>query len=597
MKAITEKQALALAEKLVTLYYRKRTPKAVLPYMDARITCIGTGEYELSMSLTEIQAALEKEHAEYNGSFTIQDIQVSFTPTAGGGVLYGTLQAVPEDSTLSKEDVRITAVLEQADDGPKIVHLHFSHADAAQREGAYFVRASSRGRNACLLRALKRREQQLSNLTRYIPGGAHQCANDGELTLLSMSDGFLSMFGYTREDIKERFDDKFMRMIYPADREKMAKSIQQQLKTGPELDLEYRVICKSGRPMWVLDKGRILNSGCGSACYYCLLIDITERREQQEALRLSLERHKVIMNQTNDIIFEWDILRDTLEFSANWKKKFGYMAISKNISSEIPLSDNIHREDKPAFIKLMQDTAAGAPYSETEFRIRDENKRFYWCRIRATAQFDTDGRAIKAVGVITDIDDDKRQKQALIQQAENDALTGIYNKATLSALVEQRIQRSAPHGFDALFFIDVDHFKAVNDTYGHLCGDAVLSDVAAALTDCVRTSDLVGRIGGDEFLVYLSDISSKTAAVQKAAQLLEALHRIQPAADAPPITCSIGAVVVPHGTVDYHTLYRHADSALYRRKRIGRGGASFWNPAETDTEASVESTAILSENT
>lgn len=579
---INEQDALTFVENLVTLYFGKRDIAALPDYMEERTSWIGTGEGELSRNLTDARNALMLELSEYSGIFTVTAACLTFMPLSStAGIVYGTLKAVPGDPALSDEDMRLSVALEQTESGLKLVHMHFSHADWAQEQGRYFVKQAARADNVSLRMELDIRERQLANLTQNIPGGAHQCANDPCLTLLSMSDGFLSMFGYTKEEVETLFEGKYIEMVYPSDRAGMIKSVYEQLQHGSDIELEYRVLCKNGQPVWVLDKGRLIDSGNGNCCFYCLLIDITVRKHQQEELRLSLERHQVIMDQAADIIFEWDIRKDTLSFSANWQKKFGYRAIDDRISSRIPFSENIHKEDVTAFVKIMKDTAAGVPYSETEFRIKDITGRYYWCRIRATAQYTSDGRPVKAVGVIVDIDEEKKQKQALIELAQYDTLTGIYNKATINALVEKRMQgkplscKGMP-GYQALLIIDVDHFKLVNDTYGHLCGDSVLSDVAAALKGCTRSSDLVGRIGGDEFLIYLPEVADEETVRRKAKRILEAAGCIRPEPGASPITCSIGAAVLPQGNIGYQVLYKCADNALYRQKDCGRGGVTFF---------------------
>lgn len=595
LEKLDKQEALRFSYELLSLYFEKRDINTLAHHMEERTSWIGTGEGELCGNLMEAGAALSADFAEYDGAFTLMDQSLSFVPFAGlGGMVYGTLRAIPDDITLSDEDIRFSAMLEQTENGTKLLHIHFSHADIAQEHGDYFVKQTARSDNQSLRAELNIRERQLANLTKNIPGGAHQCANDPNMTLLSMSDGFLSMFGYTKEEIETQFDGKFINMVYPGDRAAMIKATYAQLENGSDLELEYRVLQKNGQPIWVLDKGRLLDDGNGGTCFYCLLINITQRKRQQEELRLTLERHKVIVDQATDIIFEWDILHDTLEFSPNWKKRFGYEAIDKKISEKVPLSQNIHPEDMPAFIKIMKDTAAGVPYSETEFRIRNLAGKYYWCRIRATTQYSADGRPIKAVGVIVDIDEEKKQKQELMQQAQYDVLTGIYNKATINALIERRM--SEKYAFDAgmpnyhaLMIIDVDHFKAVNDNYGHLCGDSVLSDVAAALKGSVRSGDLVGRIGGDEFLVYLPEVTDEAAVRRKTEQMIQALSFIRPEAGAPPITCSIGVAMLARTQNHYEALYQAADSALYRQKNNGKAGFVFYEP---EMEASAFSQPI-----
>lgn len=581
-RELDEQEALRFSKELISLYYEKRDMSTLADYIADCTSWIGTGEGELCRNSEEAAAALASELLEYGDCFTVTSTDFYFTPlSANGGVVYGTMRATPNDNMLSEENIRLSAVVEDAGDGMNLLHLHFSHADMEQEPGHYFVKKTARTDNQSLRAELNMRERQLANLTKNIPGGAHQCANDPNMTLLSMSDGFLDMFGYTKEEIETQFDGKFINMVYPGDRAEMIKATYAQLENGSDLELEYRVLQKNGQPIWVLDKGRLMDDGNGGKCFYCLLIDITERKRQQEELRLSLERHKVIVDQASDIIFEWDILKDTLDFSPNWKKRFGYDAIDKQISGRILLSQNIHPEDMPAFVKIMKDTAAGAPYSEAEFRIRNLAGKYYWSRIRATTQYNADGCPINAVGVIVDIDEEQKEKQELMQQAHYDVLTGIYNKATINALVEQRLQGKYLSGnglldYHALLIIDVDHFKAVNDTYGHLCGDSVLSDVAAALKGNVRSGDLMGRIGGDEFLVYLPEVTEEASVRHKTEQLMQALSCIRPEASAPPITCSIGVAVLPRSQKDYEMLYQAADSALYSRKNDGRNGFSFY---------------------
>lgn len=446
------------------------------------------------------------------------------------------------------------------------LHTHFSPPD--------LPRDSSQN----LSMELDLRNRQLELLNRNIPGGAHQCKNDPNFTLISMSDSFLSMVGYTREEVHTLFHNHFIEMVYPSDRALLLSTTREQLQKGRDIELEYRLLCKSGPPIWILDKGRLLDDGSGEENFFCLLIEITARKQEQEELRLSLERYQIIMDQATDIIFEWDIREDTLHFSPNWYKKFGYQPISEQISGRIPLSKNIHPQDMPAFVKIMRDSAAGVPYSETEFRIRAICDRYDWCRIRATTLFDSDHRAVKAVGVIIDIGNEKKQTQTLLDMAQKDALTGLYNKATIKSLVEHCMQENKGCGMQALFILDVDHFKDVNDCYGHPAGDSLLSSVAETIRKSIRQCELAGRIGGDEFLIYLPHVNSQDSAVKKAEQLIASLSMLSPEIGAPPISCSIGVAAFSSEDMTFQSLYKCADCALYARKKNGRGGVTLYSP-------------------
>lgn len=304
--------------------------------------------------------------------------------------------------------------------------------------------------------------------------------------------------------------------------------------------------------------------------------EITVRKQEQEELRLRLEQYQIIMNQTTDILFEWDIRKDILKFSANWKKKFGYEPITSDISSQIPLSENVHPDDMGNFVKLMNEIAGGKPYSEAEFRIKDNNNKYRWCRIRATAQFDDKGNVIKAVGVILDIDDERNEKKILLKKAQRDALGNIYNKATISDIVARRMENADISVRQALLIVDIDYFKTVNDTYGHMAGDNVISDVAITLKSMIQGKDVVGRIGGDEFLFYITEVESEDDALCRAEKIHKALGMIRPIPDADHITCSIGMAIFPDDAKEYSELFRYADSALYCRKNQKRNGVTMY---------------------
>ncbi len=379
------------------------------------------------------------------------------------------------------------------------------------------------------------------------------------------------MFGYTREEIEDKFGNSFWEMIYPEDREEALVSARKQMKTGNTKELEYRIICKDGTVLHVLDKGQRIVNDRGEESFYCILIDMTAQKKGQEELRLSLERHKIIMDQATDIIFEWDILNDSLIFSSNWEKKFGYSPINKQISTQIPLSARIHEDDRSSFTEIMETVKGGAPYTEAEFRIQNADGRFIWCRIRATTQYNQEGGPVKAVGVIVDIDSEKKSRQALLDKAERDSLTGLYNKMAAQNEVERFIDDSNGSGLSALMIIDIDNFKMFNDTLGHLFGDAVLSHISSEMRKQFRSSDIIGRMGGDEFIVFLKNIPNTEFAEQKAEQLTTIFSTLF--ADEKKdyqITCSVGIAVYPQDGKDFNRLYHNADLALYKAKSKGK---------------------------
>ena len=163
----------------------------------------------------------------------------------------------------------------------------------------------------------------LQILSDNIPGGMFSCRFDEKLTLLQMNKGFLSMLGYTKQEIEEKFNNSFWEMIDPRDRQGALAEALRQTALGPDKELEYRMTRKDGCTIWVLDKGHLIRDEEDGEYFCCVLVDVTRSKEIEENLRISLERHQIIMDQTTDILFEWDIDADTMIFSNNWEKKFG----------------------------------------------------------------------------------------------------------------------------------------------------------------------------------------------------------------------------------------------------------------------------------
>lgn len=169
-----------------------------------------------------------------------------------------------------------------------------------------------------------------------------------------------------------------------------------------------------------------------------------------------------------------------------------------------------------------------------------------------------------------DIDEKKRRELVLKEQAQRDPLCKLYNRRVFEHKVNQVLQNTT-QSLHALFLIDVDCFKNINDTFGHSYGDYILRDTAEKMQSILRKTDLIGRIGGDEFVVFVKEIPSYEFALKKAGQLcsiLKADHSVEGRLCS--ISVSVGVAVVPiHGT-DFNTLYKNADRALYSAKRNGR---------------------------
>ena len=204
---------------------------------------------------------------------------------------------------------------------------------------------------------------------------------------------------------------------------------------------------------------------------------------------------------------------------------------------------------------------------------RHRSGRLYpaWMSVKAVRG--EGGKVERFVATLSDISDLRREDERLRHLAHHDPLTGLPNRLLFDSELLRCIARAKRKGQQfALLFIDVDHFKDINDSLGHAGGDHVLREVGRRLTQAVRASDLVARLGGDEFTVVLEDLPDEAEAARLAAKILSAIALpMAVEGHLMIVTCSIGVAFFPADAVDGDALIRAADEAMYRVKHTGRG--------------------------
>ena len=404
-----------------------------------------------------------------------------------------------------------------------------------------------------------------------------KCKNDDRFTILRINDGFLNLLGYTHDELSSVFSNSYLSLIHPDDRQQVLNLTHQQMNEKGSVSNEYRVLCKDGSYRWIAESSYCAPEKSG-VVFFCMLNDITDLYETREDLRLSLDRHNIIMRQSKNVIFEWDKHTNALLFSANWAEIFGYPPLKMLDFSQMAGRGYVAPQNIDILRQMMAEIVQGASFLSRECQIKTIDGTPVWCRIQVTSQLDLNGQLLKIVGDIANIDVEKRMMDSLRQKAERDPLTGLYDKAAIQNLIEQHLEAVQSNEKCALLMIDIDDFKVVNNTMGHLFGDAVLSDLSASIQGETRSSDLVGRIGGDEFLVFLKNIPSAQTALQKSQRLLSAVQDLfREKKNKIAISCSIGISLFPAHGHNFRSLYQCADIALYQAKGKGKNTSCLYS--------------------
>ena len=239
------------------------------------------------------------------------------------------------------------------------------------------------------------------------------------------------------------------------------------------------------------------------------------------------------------------------------------------------LKSNTH---SPAFYQELWATIAGGKVWHDEICNKAKDGQLYWLDSTIVPFLDEKGIPTQYVAIRTDITELKMAAETILQQANFDLLTGLPNRRLLHDRLEQEIKMANRSGLKmALLFIDLDHFKDVNDTLGHDMGDILLKEAARRLNTCVREADTVARMGGDEFTVILGELED-LASIERVAQdiLQKFALPFQLEDEVVHISASIGVTLYPDDATEVDTLLKHADQAMYDAKHQGRNRFSYF---------------------
>ena len=251
----------------------------------------------------------------------------------------------------------------------------------------------------------------------------------------------------------------------------------------------------------------------------------------------------------------------------------------------------VHGDDRDRVAAAFTEAVdAGAPF-HAEYRVISPDGSVRWVVDRTEILPRVDGQPPLTQGMIFDITDRKRAEQELTHRASHDPLTGLPNREEFRAALDEAIESARSRdGAVAVMYVDLDDFKLVNDGFGHEVGDELLAGVAERLRRATRATDVVGRDGGDEFLVLMPNLPAGAEEAARVAQM--ATTRVRDALIEPVsagsvelhVSTSIGVSLFPFDATDTQTLLKHADAAMYDAKAAGRDACRFYEPGCRDSE-------------
>jgi diguanylate cyclase (GGDEF)-like protein/PAS domain S-box-containing protein len=442
--------------------------------------------------------------------------------------------------------------------------------------------AAALDRNRQHLAEIADREAQFRTLYERTPVMMHSV--DVERRLVAVNDAWLARLGYERSEVLGRRSTEF---LTAESRERAERSIIPRFMREGELrDMDYQMVTKSGEVLdvllsaiWETDAdGQLLRT-------LAVLKDVTEQKRLALELAAEKERIEVTLHSIGDGVVSTDEAGRVTYLNPVAEQMVGCLLAQ---ARGLPFAQVVHLFDQESGAPLpspveqcLQDREVYGVRESAALRHR--SGRDYGVQISAAPIAGRDGRVLGAVMVFQDVTEARGLAQKMSYLAHHDGLTGLPNRVLFQDRVHQACQSARRHDRRfAVVFMDLDHFKHVNDSLGHAVGDELLKAVAQRLTGTLRASDTICRLGGDEFVVLLSELDDVD--VDGVAEVAKKILRqvAQPCVlggTEVNVGASLGIALFPGDGEDPDTLMKRADAAMYRSKREGRNRYHFFSKA------------------
>ncbi|NLH01037.1 MAG: diguanylate cyclase [Clostridiales bacterium] len=354
-------------------------------------------------------------------------------------------------------------------------------------------------------------EMKFRNITNNINGGVLVLLPQRNYKAEYFNDGFLKLIHKSGEEFNGLCERDYINFVHPGDvveLKKLMVKTREKEENDRSFSIQLRIKQDSITYIPAILNGSYVRSERGEEKLYCVIMDLSRELTILERLAFEQERYRILIEKSDEILYEVDFSAQTICISKKFEEKFGWNLPEKYWGEAIPDLLHIYEEDRPEFAKMLK--AINGDIVDGECMVRVYNSGFEprWCRIFFHVMR-KDGIKTWLIGKLVDIDDEMKEKQNLLYKAETDSLTGLYNKEAFKSRCEDYLANN-PDVNCAVIFFDIDNFKEINDNLGHTAGDKALKDVSAIVRENFSENDILGRFGGDEFCILVKDVSKES---------------------------------------------------------------------------------------
>ncbi|PSF39245.1 GGDEF domain-containing protein [Aphanothece hegewaldii CCALA 016] len=428
---------------------------------------------------------------------------------------------------------------------------------------------------------IKEHQRKLAHLINSLPGIVFKADNDHQWSMKYLSEGCLKLTGYEPEELIKLEKLTYNDLTHPEDLPRVINTINESILQGNYYEVEYRIYTKSGEEKWVWEKGSGVFDDLGNVKRIeGFITDITQLKRTENALIKAEFQYRSIFENITQGIFQSTSDGQYITANPALAQIYGYDSPEELINTFTNLETQLYVEpqQRDLFIKRLKQQGY---IKNFEIQVYRKDKSIIWTSETARAVYDENGIFLYYEGTVEDITLRRLTETKLLHDAFYDKLTDLPNRTWLMLQLTTSIIdfHQDPEKMYAVLFIDLDSFKVVNDSLGHLVGDELIKQVANRLKNELRAKDKIARFGGDEFVVILESLQDINEVIKIAERIKEQFKRPFILGNDHVFTgASIGITMSSFGYNTPTELLRDADIAMYQAKAKGKSCYVIFNP-------------------
>ena len=386
---------------------------------------------------------------------------------------------------------------------------------------------------------------------------------DNDFTIVDINDNLLNLLHYcNKEEFLKDCQHHWSNCIHKKDFKEVKETLTKNMSTSPTHQLEYRIRKNDGSYLWIYDQGQYVFNNEKYLTVQCFITDISAIKDRELNSIVEKEKYEMVLKDNAISILEYHIQEDKMIIDIlDESKKRVYDHYLEYVDSD---RTTVFKEDRHKIVDLFTQKIKG-PVTYREFYRNSKN----YCvkTLESTVIYNSNDEPEIVLATASDITENWHKQNMLKQKIQRDSLTHLYNLEAGKYLANDYI-KNFPSNKHALIVLDVDHFKSVNDTFGHLIGNELLVSLAKYLLVHSANDDIVIRMGGDEFIIFIKE-TDKIQIQHHCEELLNCLDEITLDHQDVPFSLSLGVYLFDHDTLFDHA-FEFADEALYQSKNNGQ---------------------------